>query len=139
MLKQKPHAASGADRRQFGRRSSVWHAWIVTGTRQRIACCVRNVSTGGALLELAVPATLPQQFELLIEERNLSIRCELRHRGEHGIGISFQDVEMGRHLYELTANQPARPAPQTAAPGAVAPMRPRLSPKLVAEALRRPE
>ena len=137
MVKQQPHVACGEDRRQFGRRGLVWHAWIVTGSRQRIACCIRNVSTGGALLELVVPATLPPHFELQIEEHKLVIRCELRHRGEHGIGISFQDIEKGRELFELTGAQPPSAKATVVVPTAV-PMRPRLSPQLVAEALRRP-
>ena len=141
MLKQKSMTSEGADRRQFGRRSALWHAWIVTGNKQRLACCIRNVSTGGALLEMAVPATLPQKFDLLIEDRQLTIRCDLRHRGEHGIGISFVDAEQGRDLYELSAAEPERQAPRVVANSntdpVAAPQRSRLSPELVAKALQR--
>ena len=136
MLNQRALAAQGADRRQFGRRSALWHAWIVTANKQRIACCIRNVSSGGALLELDVPATLPQKFDLLIEDRQLTIRCDLRHRGEHGIGISFVDADNGRDLFELSSAQPDRQAPRTdVAP--IMPMRPRLSPDVIARALQR--
>ena len=142
MLNQKTLTSAGADRRQFGRRSAVWHAWIVTGPRQRIACCIRNVSSGGALLELVAPATLPQKFDLLIEDRQLTIRCDLKHRGEHGIGVSFADVERGRDLYALSSAQPERQAPRIAAksdaPSAM-PARPRLLPDVIAMALHQPE
>ena len=141
MLRQTPQAASGVERRQFGRRSTLFHAWIVTSNKQRVACRIRNVSTGGALLELAVAAVLPPKFDLLIEDRQLKIRCELRHRSELEVGISFSDIDKGRELYELSALQPqpkkpAEPKPETLS---VAPARSRLSPDLIARALRQPQ
>ena len=140
MLKQKPAMAVGADRREFGRRSMVRHAWIVTGSRQRIACSILNVSAGGASLEFPVPTWLPVKFELTIEGTALTIRCDLRHRGEQGVGVSFVDVEKGRELFDLSAAQPGQTAraPATIDTDSVAPLRPRLSPDLIAKALRSP-
>ena len=124
------------DRRVFGRRGTVWHAWILTSARQRLACCVRNVSHGGALLELDVPAWLPHTFELFIEERDLRIPCGLRHRGRHGVGVQFSDTDKARALLAICrAASDATPA-QSAADAAPLP-RPRLTPDMIMRALHR--
>ena len=124
------------EKRQFGRRSTLWHAWIVTNGKQRLPCCVRNVSDGGALLELEVPAWLPDKFILVIEERNLTIRCDLRHRGKHGVGIAYEDINDGRVLLEICKGQQTlRPIPVSADPTQLA--RPKLTPELISEALHR--
>jgi hypothetical protein len=102
----------------------VWHAWIITQGSRRTACIVRNVSNGGALLELDVPAWLPHEFTLYLEDRNVSALCDVRHRGRYGVGIAFRDAADGvvfarlaglraatfRTSASAAASAPAKPA-----------------------------
>ena len=78
-----------SDRRVFGRRAIVRHAWITANQRPRLPCCIRNLSRGGALLELDVPSWLPYTFELAFEQPKIVIACEVAHRGKHGVGVAF--------------------------------------------------
>lgn len=80
---------SPADRRQFGRRTTCWHAWIVSPNRPKIACLVRNVSASGARLELEVPAWLPWNFRLVVDVYQLEFECEVRYRRPEAIGVFF--------------------------------------------------
>lgn len=86
---QKSNALS--ERRNFGRRQTLWHAWIMVSGRQRFACAVRNISPGGALLECEVPPWLPVEFRLVVEPYDIDILCDLRHRGKHGVGVQFRE------------------------------------------------
>lgn len=127
-----------ADRREFGRRRGVWHAWITPSSLQRLACCVRNVSEGGALLELAVPDWLPVRFDLLVDGVDIRLECDLRHRGRHGVGVTFCDPTQAQQLMEycnLQVGAASRQQPATT--GGMAP--PRLTSHLIRSILKRPE
>lgn len=80
------------ERRQFGRRATNLHGWILTDGRPRIPCMVKNVSEGGALLELDVPPALPYWFDLVIECKGFQARCEIRHQNEKWVGVRFAVV-----------------------------------------------
>ena len=101
------------ENRAFGRRSTVRHAWIAAGQRTRLSCCIRNLSVGGALLELDVPAWLPYNFELMIEDPKLVIACEVKHRGQHGVGVAFLSNLDGLTLLESCNTQPCYTPSQT--------------------------
>ena len=58
--------SSYSDRRNFGRRQTVWHAWIHVAGRPRMTCLVRNISAGGALLECQVPAWMEYELRLIV-------------------------------------------------------------------------
>lgn len=100
------------ENRAFGRRATVRHAWIVVGQRQRLSCCIRNLSVGGALLELAVPAWLPYNFDIEIEEPKMKVACEVRHRGLHGVGVAFLSNARELMLLDECHDKPV-PAPTT--------------------------
>ena len=70
------------NRRQFGRRTVYWHAWIVMNDRRRLPCIVHNVSEGGAYLEF--PGQMPNTdtFRLLVEEQGIDQLCDVRHRSD---------------------------------------------------------
>jgi PilZ domain-containing protein len=111
MLTSPPRGSAPSERRQFGRRSTVWHAWVVTSTKQRYACCIRNVSSGGALLELENTSVVPLRFDLEIDTHELLVLCEVRHRGQHGVGITFIDEAKGRQLADIARDVlPANPS-----------------------------
>lgn len=79
----------GPERRQFGRRETTLHGWIAVEGRPRIACVVKNVSEGGALLELPVPRGLPFHFNLVIDCKGFQALCEVRHQSETRMGVQF--------------------------------------------------
>ena len=84
---------SFADRRQFGRRTTSLHGWVVIEGRPRIACLVRNVSEGGALLECQMPKIIPFQFGLVIDCKGFEATCEARHHTEQWMGVRFVIVK----------------------------------------------
>jgi hypothetical protein len=54
-----------------------------------IECVVRNLSDGGACLELDCPGSLPDDFNLVIRPENLRRSCYLVWRGDHRLGVRF--------------------------------------------------
>ncbi|KAB2847726.1 MAG: PilZ domain-containing protein [Hyphomicrobiaceae bacterium] len=78
-----------ADRREFGRRTTCWHAWIIAPNRPKIACLMRNVSPTGARLELEVPSWLPWNFRLVVDAYKLEFECEVKYRKPGIIGVFF--------------------------------------------------
>ena len=85
------------ERRQFGRRRANLHAFIVVESKPRIACRVRNIADEGALLEVEARAPLPPYFKLVVEADKFEADCEIRHQTDHGIGVYFQKVRIGRN------------------------------------------
>jgi hypothetical protein len=81
--------ARSAERRQFGRRRTCLHAVIVSRGRPAEPCVVRDISVGGALLEVSKPLLLPHRFRLHIEANGLDLECEIAHRGDNGVGVRF--------------------------------------------------
>jgi hypothetical protein len=54
-----------------------------------IECTVRNLSAGGAALDLANPVGLPASFTLVIEADQLIRRCRPVWRNHRRIGVAF--------------------------------------------------
>ena len=82
---------NGHDKRQFGRRQTVWHAWAQMSGRPTLACVVRNFSAGGALLEfLDVPPPV-HSFRLIIEHVGFESACDVRHRNGKTVGVYFPE------------------------------------------------
>ena len=77
------------ERRQFGRRKTLLHGWVVVEGRPKMACLVRNVSEGGALLECDVPKGLPFRFSLVIDCKGFQAWCEVRHQTDQWMGVRF--------------------------------------------------
>ena len=125
------------ERRSFGRRRAVWHAWIIPSSLQRLPCCIRNVSDRGALLELKVPEWLPASFDLFVDGPNLQLTCDLTHRGKHGVGVAFRDADLMQELLDHCNMQPAsdRQSADTNAPFAP----PRLTSALIRQILQMPK
>ena len=81
------------DRRQFGRRKTCLHGWVSIDGRPKIACLVRNVSEGGALLEFDVPKVMPFRFKLVIDCKGFEAWCEQRHSSDSWMGVQFVRVD----------------------------------------------
>jgi hypothetical protein len=79
------------EKRQFGRRQTIWHAWVLMSGRPKQACIVRNFSIGGAQLEfLDVPPPV-HSFKLKIEHVRFEGQCEVRHRNGKVVGVFFPE------------------------------------------------
>lgn len=79
----------GVERRQFGRRQTYVHARIHPRGRPSLPCIMRDVSEGGALLQVAHPQWLPKRFRLIIEADGTETDCEVVHRTEDAVGVRF--------------------------------------------------
>jgi hypothetical protein len=65
--------------------------------RSVVHCTVRDVSTGGAGLQLATAIVLPEAFELSFDSFCSARWCHVRWRAETRLGVSFgAEVRPGR-------------------------------------------
>ena len=55
-----------------------------------IECVVRDMSTSGARLTFEHPATVPDNVELFIPQKQLTLRARVQRRGSNEIGIAFE-------------------------------------------------
>ena len=84
------------ERRQFGRRQTILHAMIYPRGRPSIRCIVRDLSAGGARIEVDTPAWLPSRFHLIIEATNFEADCEIMHRSHDDVGVRFSTGNANR-------------------------------------------
>ena len=54
-------------------------------------CIVRNLSEGGAMLQMADQLGVPERFELAIGRARRGNTCTVRWRNEHALGVSFDE------------------------------------------------
>lgn len=85
------------ENRRFGRRRALIHAFVVTKLGHRVPCIVRNISMGGALLEVEEPKQLPKSFKLVVDADSFEADCDIRHRTAHGVGIYFSAIRIARN------------------------------------------
>ena len=78
-----------AERRHFGRRQTCVHGIISARGRSAIPCVMRDVSEGGALLEVDRPEWLPSRFRLIVEANGFNVECEIAHRTDNAVGVRF--------------------------------------------------
>jgi hypothetical protein len=83
------------DKRQFGRRSSYWHAWVIMNGKRRLPCVVLNISKTGALLEFADILPNTSQFRLVIESHDFDVECQVRHIRSQFVGVYFSHAIYG--------------------------------------------
>jgi PilZ domain-containing protein len=76
------------------RRQSPRHRVFKAGTIEfnragGVSCTVRNVSSGGACLEVESPLGIPETFGLLITGDPVLHQCHIAWRSPHRIGVAF--------------------------------------------------
>ena len=81
------------DRRDFGRRATVIHAWAFPKGRARVPCVVRNISTSGALLEFAYGSPQADSFRLVVPVLDQEWWCDVRHRRPNALGVYFDFMD----------------------------------------------
>ncbi|MEQ1714586.1 MAG: PilZ domain-containing protein [Hyphomicrobium sp.] len=79
---------SGIDRRQFGRRAVLKHAFIVQG-EERTKCIVVDISDGGARIKLEKPEDVPENIALEIPEDDFVVHCQVVHIQSGSIGVKY--------------------------------------------------
>ncbi len=79
------------DRRGFGRREVTIHAFAHIAGKRPEPCTVRNLSDGGALLDLAVTLAPLSVFRLVIEAKDIDSLCEVRRQDGTATGVRFID------------------------------------------------
>jgi PilZ domain len=83
-------SAPSDDRRGNDRRTALRSARIVAKDGTTVECRLRNISEGGARLELAGPQLLPHTFELHIGDLPPRL-CNLRWAKDNLVGVQFVD------------------------------------------------
>jgi hypothetical protein len=77
------------ERRTAPRHRVLKHGTLAFGAGGTVDCMVRNISSGGARLDLANPFRLPQSFTLVIETDHLIRRCRPVWCSDTRIGVAF--------------------------------------------------
>jgi hypothetical protein len=70
-------------------RHRVFKGGTITFQNSGIACTVRNMSAGGAAVDLDAPVTLPQSFTLSIACDDFVRNCRTVWRSDKRVGLVF--------------------------------------------------
>lgn len=76
------------DRRRTPRHR-VFKGALIAFQGRSVSCTVRNMSDGGAGLELDGSQTVPPSFTLVLETDRVIRRCEMIWRTERRAGVAF--------------------------------------------------
>ena len=77
------------ERRTAPRHRVLKHGTLAFGAGGTVDCMVRNISSGGARLDIASPIGLPPSFTLVIETDRFMRRCHAVWSSERQIGVAF--------------------------------------------------
>jgi len=75
--------------KRTAQRHRVFKGGTIIFENSGIACTVRNMSEGGAAVDLDAPVTLPQSFTLSIARDNFARNCRAVWRNDKRIGLAF--------------------------------------------------
>ncbi|MGX1324085.1 hypothetical protein AB7M17_007538 [Bradyrhizobium sp. USDA 377] len=75
--------------KRTAQRHRVFKGGTITFEDGGIACTVRNMSEGGAAIDIDSPVTLPQSFTLSIARDNFVRNCRPVWRSHKRIGLAF--------------------------------------------------
>jgi hypothetical protein len=75
--------------KRTARRSRVLKGATIAFDGNGLACTVRNLSSGGAAIDLASTASLPPSFMLLIEADQFIRRCHPVWSNGRRVGLAF--------------------------------------------------
>lgn len=78
-----------SERRKTQRMRTFKSGSVAFGFVPNIECIVRNISSGGACLELERRATLPDDFSLLIKPECVRRTCRLVWQSSLRAGVQF--------------------------------------------------
>ncbi len=75
--------------KRAAQRYRVFKGGTIRFENSGIACTVRNLSDGGAAIDLEHPVILPQSFKLSISRDNFVRNCRTVWRNDKRIGLAF--------------------------------------------------
>jgi PilZ domain len=75
--------------RRVSRRHRVLKGGTIAYDGNGLACTVRNLSSGGAAIELAGALRLPPSFTLVIEADHFIRRCHPVWSNDRRVGVAF--------------------------------------------------
>ncbi len=106
------------ERRKYTRYRSLLGARVVFNARNStMSCTVKNYSEDGALLKFGETPFIPDQIEILLDNRNTLMPAQIVWRGGATVGIAFP---RGRFMAELREDASRNLAAMESAPsGAV--------------------
>jgi hypothetical protein len=81
------------DRRHQRRRTSIAANIILEESSAMIACIVRDLTSGGACLELTPPAQVPRRFGLAMDPSSEVRQCDLVWQHENRVGVEFIEAQ----------------------------------------------
>jgi two-component system response regulator len=137
------HPRSASDRRD-GKRSKMLKGGIIAFSARHatIPCVLRDLSEGGARLQVAQSSAVPDTFELIVELDGLEVPCEVVWRKVTEIGVAFtqapckvapkrvQIVGQTGPVGRSTLRRFGSAAPPRAMPASVAPVETLVAPAL---------
>jgi PilZ domain len=94
------------DRRHQRRRTSIAANIILEESSAMIACIVRDLTLGGACLELTPPAQVPRRFGLVMDPSPQVRQCELVWQHENRVGVEFIETQRGVPLAAPGSDDP---------------------------------
>lgn len=77
------------EKRRAPRHRVLKHGTLAFNSGGGVDCMVRNISSGGARLEVANPLRLPQSFTLVIKTDQFMRHCHPVWCSENRIGVAF--------------------------------------------------
>ncbi|MDX2155750.1 MAG: response regulator [Hyphomicrobiaceae bacterium] len=82
---------SMADERREGKRSRMLKGGVIAFSARHatIPCVVRDLSEGGARLQVAQSSAVPDTFELIVELDGLEVPCQVVWRKVSEVGVAF--------------------------------------------------
>jgi PilZ domain len=83
---------------------SLRAAITVSGNAPAISCIVRNLSEGGACLEMATTAGIPPTFRLSFE--NTCVTCRVIWRTQANLGVTFKPAAPAMSPQDLDVGHP---------------------------------
>ena len=86
---------AAANRRRAERAHTLRRARIIFDNRMSVFdCIIRDISTGGAKIEVPSPLGIPGHFELAEGAASHGHMCTVRWRADVALGVSFDDAQM---------------------------------------------
>ena len=80
------------ERRKYKRKTLNYPARFAVEIGKIWECVVRDISEGGARLEVRDDTDLPERFSLLLSKQGSSLRkCRVVWRASHLIGVQFDE------------------------------------------------
>jgi hypothetical protein len=80
-----------AERRAYPRHRTLKAGRIVFNRHFSVVnCTVRNLSAGGACLEVPSTLGIPDDFDLLIEPEKTARACRVAWKDDHHMGVTFR-------------------------------------------------